>query len=170
MLPACRCNPVRPLCPALKLPSEVLGLGQSGEAVVEVEDLVREGDVAWGEPIVGARPAVLHETEAKPIKSPKEMSPEDFARHCVTHIPFSDACWYCLCAKKSNLPHHRSPGGRTIPLVVADYGFLTMESTQETVPYLVVQVRPWRIMFATVVDVKGVDTHTHTPCSQTSPT
>ena len=64
-----------------------------------------------------------------------------------------------VCAPRKNLPHHRSHGGRTIPLVVADHGFLTMESTQETVPYLVIQIRTWRIMFATVVDVKGVEPH-----------
>ena len=44
-----------------------------------------------------------------------------------------------------------------MPLLVADYGCLTLHSTQEAIPYLCVHVRPWRLTFACVVDAKGPD-------------
>ena len=132
------CLPVRPSPPSCLL-APVLGEPQKGTG--EDAGAADDGD----------------DIEPHAITSPKEMTPEAFAQHCLTHLPYDDACWYCAATRKPNAQHRRSPGGRTIPLLVADYGFLTEEATQESVPYLAVQIRPWRLVFATVVDSKGVD-------------
>ena len=118
-----------------------------------------EKDIVLGEPIVGEDPGDEHTTTVRVLSSTKDMTAEEFARHCTTHLPHDKRCDYCNRARMPNVQHRRSPGGRKIPLLCADYGFLTMKSTDEVVPYLVCYVKPWRVIFATVVDMKGPDQH-----------
>ena len=122
-----------------------------------VDAAVTDSDIVLGDPIVGMHGGSDYSTVVRTLVTPKEMSAEEFATHCVTHLPMDPACIYCAAAKRPNDQHRPSPGGRRIPLLAADYGFLTMHSTSETVPYLVVDVLPWRVVFASVVDVKGPD-------------
>ena len=121
------------------------------------DELVHDADMVLGDPIVGQKPPDEYSTVIRGVPAPKEMSVEWYKTHCLTHIPMHPACEYCAMAKKPNVQHRRSPGGRQIPLMVADYGYLTLHATQEVVPYLCVHVRPWRLTYAMVVDVKGPD-------------
>ena len=98
-----------------------------------------------GDPIVEHHPVAPGEVIPKALASPKEMTEREFAEHCLTHIPYNPACHYCVAGKRNNVHHQRSPGGRKIPLVAADYGFLTIKSTNEVVPFICVYVKPWRI-------------------------
>ena len=41
--------------------------------------------------------------------------------------------------------------------MVADYGYLRCSQTDASVPFIVIYVKPFRLYFATVVDVKGPD-------------
>ena len=87
-----------------------------GAAVDEddLEDDVMAKDVAWGDPIIGededdfvckpcAEQDVLTTAGPKVLPCPKEMSPAAFAKHCLTHLPYSSACPYCVAGKKPNV-------------------------------------------------------------------
>ena len=131
--------------------------GHDEEPAIVVDEEVQGEHMVWGDPIVGQAPADEYSTVIRGLPSPKEMTVAEYELHCLTHLPYNPACSYCAQAKKPNCPHHRSPGGRKVPLLVADYGFLTMQSTQEVIPYLCVHIRPWKVTFATVVNMKGPD-------------
>lgn len=120
-------------------------------------DDVTDKDVVFGDPIVGKLPEVEDPGKPVPLRCPKEMTPEQFAKHCVTRIPYEECCPYCVAGKTPNGHHRRSPSQRKIPFICADYGFITEAATQDVVPILVVYARPWRIYFATVMDTNGHD-------------
>ena len=146
------CCPVSPFLQRLQFDRT----GPAGGGVVEeLDEVVHEGEMVFNDPIVGKRPADETDAMPKALISPKEMSEKEFAEHCLTHIPYNPACQYCVAGKRNNVYHLRSPGGRKIPLVAADYGFLTIQSTDEVVPFICVYVKPWKVYFAAVVDVKG---------------
>ena len=122
-----------------------------------IDEDVTAADVVYGDPIVGNAPDSEYDTVIRGLKSPREMSEAQFELHCLTHIPYDDACEYCVAAKKPNLHHRQSTSARRIPLMVADYGFLTEKRTDDVVPFLVAYTKPWRVFFSSVVDRKGVD-------------
>ena len=66
------------------------------------------------------------------VPEPKEPSPEDVARHNLTHIPYRSWCPHCVAARKNNQAHKQgSSAPRTIPLLVFDYAFIKDADTQE---------------------------------------
>ena len=121
-------------------------------------------DVLLGEPIVGVEKIDYQEGQGfgafrpKVLKSPREPTPAERARHDVTHIPYEPWCPFCTSCKRGN-SHHRSSHemSRCIPLVVADYAFLRNEADEDLATVLVMMILPYKICFACVVDMKGPD-------------
>ena len=111
-------------------------------------------DVDVGNYVIGH-----HSQQDGPIhmKSPKEMSPIEWARHKVTHLPYHCSCPPCVAGKKPNLHHRRSGTCRRLPHVLADYCYLRDSVSDTTITVLVVHILPFRVYFATVVDAKGPD-------------
>ena len=143
-----------PVSPFLKATSFIKSAPE--EKDIEIDDVVRKEDVVFDEPIVGHRPTSITDPAPRPLVTPpKDMSEREFAEHCLTHLPYCPSCQYCVAGKRNNVLHFRSPGGRKIPFVAADYGFLTMRDADEVIPFICVYVKPWRIYFASVIDIKG---------------
>ena len=83
------------------------------------------------------------------------MTPAEFERHRLTHLPYHPGCPCCRMGRRPNAHlRRRRSKPRTIPHVVADYGFLR-STDDDLITTLVVYIRPWRIYWATVCDVKG---------------
>ena len=143
-----------PVSPNLAVPKTA----EAEEATGDLEDAARESDIVLGDPIVGKIQPDPAYTHVRVLTSPKDMTPEEFARHCVTRLPLEPhSCEYCAAARKPNVHHKRSNRVRKVPLLVADYGFLTVKASDEVVPFFVAHLQPWKLTFASVVDTKGVD-------------
>lgn len=150
--------PVRPrLCFSCPCFSFKTGQHECGEVEGEQGILgeAKEEDAVWGELICGK----CEEPQVQVLSSPKSMTKEEFAKHVVTHLPYHPACPHCVAGKRCNSHHRSKPQVRKIPLVSADYGFLRDESSQELTTFLVIAVRPWRLYFACVCDIKGPEPH-----------
>ena len=130
-------------------------LQQAGDPGEFVATAVTDADIVLGDPIVGSHGGSDYPTVVRTRVIQKDVSAEEFATHCATHIPMGPACIDCAAATRPNDQHRCSPGGRRIPRLASDDGFLTKQSTNESVPYLVVYVLPWRVVFTSVADVKG---------------
>ena len=122
-----------------------------------LDDKVCKEDVVIGDPIVGRTHGDVGPARVRVLKAPPEMTAEQFAKHCLTHLPMCSGCKYCAQCTKPNIQHRRSTHSRKIPLLAADYAFLTEEKSGDVVPILVVYLKPFRVYFATVVDSKGAD-------------
>ena len=117
-------------------------------------DDIRAEDVAYGEPIIGyADP----KAETVPMTSPRELTAKEWAEHMVTHLPYCSSCPYCIPGMRHNCPHKRSQTDRKLPHLLADYGYLKDSVSKDSVPFLVVYVQPFKVYFATVIDLKGRD-------------
>ena len=46
-----------------------------------------------------------------------------------------------------------------LPLLVADCGYLRDSLSDDVLPFLVAYVKPYRVYFATAVDLKGAEPH-----------
>ena len=115
---------------------------------------VRPEDVDFGNHIIGQKDP---STNVKTLASPRELTPAEWAEHALTHLPYCSSCPHCIAGKRPNCPHRRSTTDRKLPLLVADYGFLKDAVSNDSVPFLVVYIQPWRVYVATVVDMKGPD-------------
>ena len=130
---------------------------------VTLDEEVQQKDVLWGEPIVGVEQFTLDENgpgarDATAPTTPKAPTRAQRERHFLTHLPYAAWCPFCVAARRPNSHHQRAHGHeRELPLLVADYGFLRDEQDQDMVSILVIKVYPYKLMFATVVDVKGLD-------------
>ena len=87
------------------------------------------------------------------MKTPQDMTPLEWARHMVTP-PYNCACPYCIAGKRPNTPHVRVMVERNVPMLSADYGFIS-DPGGVLVTILVVSVAPVGVRFAAVVDAKG---------------
>ena len=111
-----------------------MSLGTTGDIpVVGLEDAEEELDpksVAVEDSIVGNELVTLDEhgpgaIEAKPMVSPKVMTPQQRAKHSIAHLPYDPDCEICVSCKRPNIQHLAShESKRTIPLLVGDYGFI----------------------------------------------
>ena len=54
-------------------------------------------------------------------------SPDEFAKHCLTHLPYRNWCPICVQSKKRNPRHQRIKEGRGVPIFGIDYMFLNGE-------------------------------------------
>ena len=121
----------------------------------DIDDTVRESDALFDEPIIGLKPKTK-EPGVVPLPLPKEMTDAQLREHMLTHLPYCDGCPYCVAARRPNTQHRQSltPRARSIPHLVADYGFIR-EKDETLMPFLAVRVHPWKIFFATHCDSKG---------------
>ena len=116
---------------------------------------VREEDADLDSVIVGKEPVAKCQPGIRPLPLPKLMTPAEYAVHRLTHLPYHAGCPFCVMGRRPNTHHRRRRANpRAIPHVVADYGF--MRSTDDDlITMLVLYIRPWRIYYSTVCDVKG---------------
>ena len=128
------------------------------------EELVGEGDVVLGDPIVGleAGGAADHRgvraREARPLPAPREPTAAQRAKHDITHLPYESWCEDCIMAKRPNEQHRRSHvDERVLPLLVGDYGFVKDSHDDDSITLLVLRLLPYRITFAMAVPSKGPD-------------
>ena len=124
---------------------------------------VRQSDVLMGEPIVGVENVTLTEhgegaREARPLPTPKTPTLAARDKHYLTHLPYADWCPFCVACRRPNSPHKSShEKSRELPLLTADYGFLRNPGDQDCITLLVIKVMPFKLVFATVVNIKGPD-------------
>lgn len=92
--------------------------------VCVVEGGYEEGDVLFDEQIVGVenRKDARCKGRIRPLAGPKDMTAEQWARHCLTHLPYNAACPFCVAGKRANTPRRTSPTDRTLPMLHTDYG------------------------------------------------
>ena len=142
-----------------------MSLGTTGDIpVVGLEDAEEELDpksVAVEDSIVGDELVTLDEhgpgaIEAKPMVSPKVMTPQQRAKHSIAHLPYDPDCEICVSCKRPNIQHLAShESKRTIPLLVGDYGFIRDSKDADNVTILVMRLYPFRLNFACIVSSKG---------------
>ena len=77
------------------------------------EDAVREIEIENEQPTMPKGFSKLH-----------VPSKEEFAKHCLTHIPYRSWCPICVQSKKRNPSHARIKQGRGVPVFSIDYMFL----------------------------------------------
>ena len=83
---------------------------------------------------------------ARGLPSPNEPTDEERAEHNLTHWPFRIWCPYCVAGKRHNSPHCRVPTPRKIPLLSADYGFVS-DPGEPLVTILVLTMAPFCVFF-----------------------
>ena len=93
---------------------------------------------------------------------PGEPSPQEVARHNLTHLPYRAWCPHCVAARRNNQAHQKGTSApRSLPLLVLDYCFIRDGDASDNLTVLVGRLYPSRALFATVVTHKGAsDTHT----------
>ena len=71
-----------------------LPTGDGADDVVNLEPDFEEGDVLLDEQIVGVDNSkdVRARHRIRPLADPKDMTAEQWARHCLTHLPVHPAC------------------------------------------------------------------------------
>ena len=91
-------SPVSPLLVAPTLQGGAKDIGIDPEE--DVVDVKR--DAVFGDPICGKCAITEDELllQPKQLPCPKEMTRDEFLRHCVTHLPYHHACLYCVAGKK----------------------------------------------------------------------
>ena len=119
-----------------------------------VEETVRHEDVDFGNHIVGPSSP---RTKPTLLKSPREMTAAEWEEHMVTHLPYCPSCPHCVAGKRCNDHHRTSTTERELPLLVADYGYLRDSLSDDTLPFIVCHIKPYRIYFASAIDLKGND-------------
>ena len=131
--------------------------GTVAEPVVDVKHAV------MGEPIVGHGGVLFDERgegarQATPLASPPAMTPAEKEIHDLTHLPYQPSCLYCATGRRPNTQHRRSHDGeRTVPLLVACYGYLRDSNDSAMATALVIKLHPYRLCVACVVSPKGPD-------------
>ena len=98
------------------------------------EEKIGADDIDYGNFIVSPNGS---EEQPPTLSFPKEMTPKELELHMQSHLPYCRGCPYCLAGKLANLPHRRSKKHRTLPLMVADYGYLRCSHTDTPIPFIV---------------------------------
>ena len=83
---------------------------------------------------------------AEVMPAPKGMTPAEWARHCITHLPYCSNCPWRVASRRPNCPHRRSNNSeRVSPLLVADYCFLKGSTDDDHITVLVMRLYPYRV-------------------------
>ena len=135
------------------------------ESLFGVDDDVDFKLADLNDPIVGVERVIADENgpgaiSAQPLACPPSMTPAAFLKHCLTHLPYHPGCPICAATRKPNAQHRRShEASRVIPLLVGDYGFVrsSLDSKDDLQTVLVLKVLPYKLSFASIVPVKGLD-------------
>ena len=121
----------------------------SSSTAVPVEvhgDVEAKGGSQKGAPVARALPEVY------------EPSPEEIAKHCLTHIPYRRWCRWCVAARIASAPHRSMPPfSRDRPLFVVDYCFLKHSGEEKFLTVAVGRSYPSRAIFACPCSTKGAD-------------
>ena len=76
---------------------------------LKVEDEAADPkDAVLNDPVVGVKDADGQTHKVHILSTPKSMTKEEFAEHCVTHLPFHSGCPFCVAGKKNNLPNRNA--------------------------------------------------------------
>ena len=130
----------------------------------ELDDDVNPKHAMMDEPIIGMENDTWEDGKgsgalsARPLPSPKTMSDAQRRIHDITHLPYDPGCPICVSCRRPNDHHRRvKDSTRTIPLIVADYGFPKNSDDDEPLTLLVMRAYPYKIFMCTVVPSKGRD-------------
>ena len=94
----------------------------------------------------------------EPMAAPPELTPAQWAKHSLTHLPYHPGCSICRACKRPNSAHVKShEADRTIPLLVGDYAFCRDSKDEGLATLLVLRLFPYRLIFSFVVAAKGPD-------------
>ena len=117
------------------------------------ERLDLDEGIADGEPVIAQTP--------KGLPSPAQPTPDEVAKHWLTHLPYRSWCRWCVAAKRQNTPHLRQSGpDREIPLLAADYCYLKDGRDDDLLTVFVGRLYPSRALVSIPCEVKGVDDYT----------
>ena len=98
--------------------------------------------------------------EALAVPDVKEPSPDEAARHNLTHLPFRRWCRWCLMARRAGRPHHALPPfSGSIPLFVMDCCFLKHANNERWLTVLCGRLYPSCTLFTAPCSTKGADPH-----------
>ena len=149
------------MCPVSPKPPTIGDLRRNGRS--EGEEVIDPKDVLLGDRIVGSEQVTLDEygpgaIDIKPMASPPEMTPAQWTKHSLTHLPYHPGCSICRACKLPNTAHLKShEDDRTIPLLVGDYAFCRDSKDESLATILVLRLFPYKLTFAFVVAAKGPD-------------
>ena len=107
------------------------------------------------------READLEVEEANVSRVPSKVyspSPDEYNRHCATHMPYRSWCPICVQAKKRN-PAHRSKNEKNeykhVPVISMDYMYLNEKNDDVNNPILVIHDSVSEGIWAVFVKRKG---------------
>ena len=148
---ACHSQPVSPaLTTVLCAPCNPVAKATSSTS--SPHDGVCEGEVRGDDREVAR--------EAVPIPDVPEPSPQEVARHCLTHLPFRRWCRWCVMARRAGRPHHSLPVfSRSIPLFVMDDCFIKHSGDDRWMTVLVGRLYPSCALFSVPCSHKGAEPH-----------
>ena len=139
---------------------------QGGVLSADIEDeAVDKSKAMINDPIVGMDRVVLDDKtgpgalDARPLPSPKGMTPAKRAIHDLTHLPYDPSCEVCVSCRRPNT-HHTSmskSAERSVPLMVGDYCFPKHSADVEPLTVLVIRIYPYKLFMCCVVSSKGRD-------------
>ena len=136
------------LCMMHEPPGVQMGAGETNGEEDDDEPAVNFGHAKLNDPIIGVKHVVSDEhgdgaITAEPMKAPKSMTPAEWERHCVTHLPYHPACPWCVAARRPNVQHRLSHEcERIIPLLVADYCYVQGGEGEVSLCTLVARLYP----------------------------
>ena len=87
--------------------------GDLGTSRGDGEDTIDAKDVMLGEHIVGTDKVMYDANgpgalEVQPLTTPSDMSPAQWAKHCISHLPYHPGCSICRACKSQNSHHHKA--------------------------------------------------------------
>ena len=149
------CCPVSPLKPSF---DDLRRSGQQdGEEAIDPKDILLGDRIVGTEHVTfdGHNPGAI---EVEPLATPPDMTPAQWAKHAVSHLPYHPGCSICRACKRPNTGHIRShEADRTIPLLVGDYAFCRDSKDESLATLLILRLFPYKLIFAFVVPAKGPD-------------
>ena len=147
---ACNHEPVRPLIIApIGHEDELVGLKEkikeSRNKLAEIElDLVEHAGST---------------EDTSPCFTP---TPDEYNKHCATHLPYKNWCPICVQSKKKNPAHRRlddEQRQRQIPMISMDYMYLNEKSDMKNCPILVIHDSVSEGVWAIPVQRNGDDSY-----------
>ena len=128
------------------------------------DEVVDNTKALINDPIVGVDRVVLDDKtgpgalDARPLPSPKGMTPARRAIHDITHLPYDPSCEVCVACRRPNTHHTSLPNAeRAVPLMVGDYCFPKHSDDAEPLTVLVIRIYPYKLFMCCVVSSKGRD-------------
>ena len=132
----------------------ISAIGQEGfEGLVGSEE--REQQVSKD-----IRDAVIEDEEAEAPKVHPRIyspSPEEYNKHCATHLPYRNWCPICVQAKRKNPSHRRKSDDveKHIPVLSMDYMYMNEIDDENNLPILVIHDSMSEGVWAMFVKRKG---------------